>query len=43
MSKISVVFHEISNGIEIETEKIVIDSSVEEDKDIKVVTEDFFG
>ena len=42
-SKISVSFDKNSNRISAETKKIVIDSSIEVDKEIDKVTKDFFG
>ena len=43
MSKISVVFDDNANKIRIETQKIDIDGSIEENNEIKTVTKDFLG
>ena len=43
MSRILVMFDENSNKVRVETQKIEIDSSIEENQEVKAITKDFLG
>ena len=43
MSRILVIFDKNSNKVRVETQKLEIDSSIEENQEVKAITKDFLG